>query len=892
MGKKKSNVRSSSASASSAAGSSSIQSLGGTVPTRGMTSSNAFTLSHAATSGPTAVLRSNNNSNNTTTAPPSMTMSVPPGVNPQLWIQNLVSQAQAGNIPRELEQMCAMALAASGQLPPSAASSLPPGYDYNPSLSVNVATSPGATAAATAVLDTSNNNNNNNSRPLITVVGAGEITEEGGKTITTPYVIPNSNNGTSMLGGMDTTSAEMGTLMTSTAEMKGDGGSGSSTNDGYVDYVDDDDDNNDDEYDDDDDDEYDEYDGHDDDDNYNNDNDNDDGTSSNDAEELRTLLPLFTELVSLTNTIVSAQESGDAARVDAATSRLCERVMRDERAIGILGEAIGSEVKVNSSPNGVISTDAILNGLNGAINARNIVANLSATQQQHGGGGGMTRSGMIGNDARRQLGGGDAGIGMGMNAILDSMNFLQTVNAGANDNRMVHNMSKEELEARVLSIQAAQAEVMQKMTAMGMPQAWQQQQQYDPNMIFGGAVNVNPGGSGTTPYIPPWGPTVPLIPPPVGGWPPTSSFAMGSNCATTTQSTSSLPIPPYTPNDYYGSSRTNCSGDINNHGTAGGTAANSAAWLDYYDACLRARGVKGGLAEFEEFALLSGGPDLNFPNLYHRGVPQDRSIVASVEFVPSNMDKDNLAVEAEKEEERLKKAAKKRDKKARQKERAKKEAEIKAAEAAMKKRDKTVTSWRSRIVTACLGGDAKKMDALLAESPFKNYVYDPTPLPTLDRDDDDEDGGDCNYDDVDDGRPKSQEEYLLLHMDWFLSNCIQKYPTRSSSELQPFANNVLAREKLTKYILSVSFESVLVQSPLTHNRNAIHSAAYRNDANFIKWIIDCQKNISLDMLCEDGGWAPLHYATAGGAIEVVELLLQEGVSVSTRTDPSLSHFTR
>ena len=103
---------------------------------------------------------------------------------------------------------------------------------------------------------------------------------------------------------------------------------------------------------------------------------------------------------------------------------------------------------------------------------------------------------------------------------------------------------------------------------------------------------------------------------------------------------------------------------------------------------------------------------------------------------------------------------------------------------------------------------------------------------------------------------------------------------------------MLAREKLTKYILSVSFESVLVQSPLTHNRNAIHSAAYRNDANFIQWIIDSQKNISLDMLCEDGGWAPLHYATAGGAFEVVELLLREGVSVSTRTDPSLSHFTR
>jgi hypothetical protein len=872
-----------------------------------MASSNAFTLSHATTSGPIAVLRSTSNNTNGT-APPSMTMSVPPGVNPQLWIQNLVSQAQAGNIPRELEQMCAMALAASGQLPPSAASSLPPGYNYNPSLSVNVAMSPGATAAAAAVLDMSNNNNNNNNNnrpPPITVTGVGEITEEEGeKTITTPNVITNNNNNksTSNLGEMHTTTcANMGTLMTTT-ETKSDGGgssinvstgvgSSSSTNDGYDDYVDDDDDDDDidDEYDDD---EYDDYEGHD---NDIGDNGND-GTSTNDAEELRTLLPLFTELVSLTNTIVSAQESGDAARVNAATSQLCERVMRDERAIGILGEAIGSEVKVNSSPNGVISTDAILNGLNGAINARNILANLT-TQEQHGGS--TTRSGIMGNDARRQLGGGDAGIGigMGMNAILDSMNFLQSVNSGANDNGMVHNMSKEELEARVLNIQAAQAEVMQKMTAMGMPQAWQQQQQqqhYDPT-IFGGTVNVIPGGSGTTPTIPPWGPTVPLIPPPVGGWPPTSSFAMGSNGATTTQSTNSIPIPPYTLNDF-GGSRTNNSGD---NVTTGGKAANSAAWLDYYDACLRARGVKGGLAEFEEFARLSGGPgaaaalDLNFPNLYHRGVPQDRSIIESIEFVPSNMDKDNMALEAEEEEQRLKKAAKKRDKKARQKERAKKEAEIKAAEAAMKKRDKTVTSWRSRVVTACLGGDAKKMDALLAESPYKNYVYDPTPIPTLGRDDDDEDGGDCNHEDAHDGRPKSQEEYLLLQMDWFLSNCVQKYPSRSSSsELQPFTNNVLAREKLTKYILSVSFESVLVQSPLTHNRNAIHSAAYRNDANFIQWIIDSQKNISLDMLCEDGGWAPLHYATAGGAFEVVELLLREGVSVSTRTDPSLSHFTR
>ena len=47
------------------------------------------------------------------------------------------------------------------------------------------------------------------------------------------------------------------------------------------------------------------YDDNDDDD----DDDNSDGTSK-DADELHTLLPLFTELVTLTNTTVSAQESG------------------------------------------------------------------------------------------------------------------------------------------------------------------------------------------------------------------------------------------------------------------------------------------------------------------------------------------------------------------------------------------------------------------------------------------------------------------------------------------------------------------------------------------------------------------------------------------------------
>lgn len=422
--------------------------------------------------------------------------------------------------------------------------------------------------------------------------------------------------------------------------------------------------------------------------------------------------------------------------------------------------------------------------------------------------------------------------------------------------------------------------------------------------------------TGTTTFVPPWGPTVPPIPPPPGGWPPNAgpaalaavtiaSFAMDNDGTTA----SSLLIPPC-PLGEYGNPLTRVGGDVVGDDVVGGPA-NAGAWLRHYDACLRLRGVKGGLAEFDELSRLPGGMsaalDLFFPSSHHLGVPQDRPIAVNEGNSNSTKYKSDdgtntvnelsaeecMALEVEEEDQRLKKAAKKRDKKARQKERAKKETEIKVAEAAMKKRDKAITSWRSRVVTACLGGDVKKMDALMGESPFKNYVYDPTQFISLVHDDD-EDRGD--NDDGDD-RPKSQEEYLLMHMGWFLSNCLQKYPSRSSLKLQPFANN-LAREKLTKYILSVSFDAVLVQSPLTHSRNAIHFAAYKNDTSFIQWIIEYQnsneaKDISmLEMLCEDGGWAPLHYATAGGATEVVELLLREGVFVLMRTDRSLTRFTR
>jgi hypothetical protein len=627
--------------------------------------------------------------------------------------------------------------------------------------------------------------------------------------------------------------------------------------------------------------------------------------------------------------------------------------MRDERAIGILGEAM---TEMNNGVNGRNNT-----AFAGTVNAGNFIASLTTNRGDGGGG----RGG--GGICRGAMGGGTGEVGGGVGAILGGMNFLQCVGGGGGGGKRVGNMSKGELEQRVLSIQAAQNEVMQKMVAMGMPtiQAWQQQQQQQQyqskhssrqnqsngkkgcvgsgsslnsgiinnnsingpvfSMFFGGTESAasNPncilpkGDSGAPSFVSPWGTVVPPIPPPPGGSPPNAAAAIADfatyigDVVVPVASSShgekeqcdpgaSIPIPT-----------------LGGDGGVGEDAAgaNSAAWLDYYDACLRARGLQGGLAEFEEFARLAGGGAMASSLsgetwCRRRGMPQDRQISVDrdggdpppIEFedddVTTNVkdydlsDEDCLVLEAEveDEEQRLKKAAKKRDKKARQKERAKKEAEGKAAVALMKKREKAITSWRSRVVTACLGGDAKKMDALVGESPFRNFVYDPTQFINLDH-------KGRNGENADE-RPKSQEEYLLKQIAWFFPNCLQKYQAQASSETtQPFANN-LAREKLAKYILSVSFDAVLFQSPFTQNRNAIHSAAYRNDANFIQWIIKCQhlnkvNDVSmLEYLCRDGGWAPLHYATAGGATEVVELLLRQGVCVTTRTDRSLTCFTR
>ncbi|KAL7500215.1 hypothetical protein ACHAWT_008213, partial [Skeletonema menzelii] len=260
---------------------------------------------------------------------------------------------------------------------------------------------------------------------------------------------------------------------------------------------------------------------------------------------------------------------------------------------------------------------------------------------------------------------------------------------------------------------------------------------------------------------------------------------------------------------------------------------------------------------------------------------QKREEIAAKEKAKAEEEERKRKEEAEEEERKRElKASKRRDKKARQKERLKKEAELKAAAAAIKKRERTITSWRSRVIAACASGDARKMDTLIGESPYKTYTFTP-----LSNEGDDETN--------DNDEPKNQEEYLLQQLNWFLPNCLQKYQTTvgASFDALPFEFNV-AREILAKYILSTSFDVFREPVP-SYSRTSIHSAAYANDVDFIKWVLHSSKDDERDFLetpCTDAGWTPLHYATAGGAKSALEFLMSEKCNVKARSTPSLTCF--
>jgi hypothetical protein len=220
-------------------------------------------------------------------------------------------------------------------------------------------------------------------------------------------------------------------------------------------------------------------------------------------------------------------------------------------------------------------------------------------------------------------------------------------------------------------------------------------------------------------------------------------------------------------------------------------------------------------------------------------------------------------------EDRERKAAKKREKKQRRKQKQKHEAAAKAADAAEKKREKAILSWRSRVVSACQSGELPKLDALLQESPL-------------------------------DGKPSSDEEEsidtsaLLPHLEFLLPSSIAKNRTHLERGKE-------TRHRLASYILSLELRLAFVR--LRSGRTALHTACFQGDLPFVELVLEhlekfleeqrARTNASgvqrlsrddLNGTCSDSGWTPLHYAAVSGSTDVLEVLLRAGCDIHQATN--------
>ena len=250
------------------------------------------------------------------------------------------------------------------------------------------------------------------------------------------------------------------------------------------------------------------------------------------------------------------------------------------------------------------------------------------------------------------------------------------------------------------------------------------------------------------------------------------------------------------------------------------------------------------------------------------------------------------------EEEKARKAAKKREKKNRKREKARREASLKAAKSAQRRREAKITSWRSRVATACSNGEISKLETLLGDSPFKNYerygiiqnINERQDISNK-KDTTDEDASDIT------GEYGSLNEYsnddVNQHMEWLIHACFPKYDQKPSKRERE------AKYKLSSYVMKIAFE--IIFQPVRNGRNLLHVAAQMGDTNFIKEVMEHIENkldtnsedqtniISyLNKRCEDSGWSALHYASAYGWKEVIEILLENGFDVKTVTDPILT----
>jgi hypothetical protein len=383
-----------------------------------------------------------------------------------------------------------------------------------------------------------------------------------------------------------------------------------------------------------------------------------------------------------------------------------------------------------------------------------------------------------------------------------------------------------------------------------------------------------------------------VLPPPPGGWPPGAAAAAAAALAAASNGASSVTLP------IGGGSISLPLGMVAHHNTftshIGGDNIGGSGPPDWMrDAC-KFINEDNDYDDGSDMASDSDNEcDIDDDKIHAtKAAPQDRksgeslidqknapfenaidlSNAAAAELL---REEEEAALKLQEEEEKMKRAAKKREKKNRKKEKSRREAAIKAAQAAQKKREKSINSWRSRVASACLGGEVNKIDALISDNPFKEtkqHNIDPEIL--------DEMGG--NH--------LSFEEEINENMLWLLPSCVAKSRNLKGKEKE-------SRTKLGIFVIRMAFHVVFI--PRQHCRTAFHTACLVGDISFVKLVTEKirgeendQQQIHLNILCEDLGWSPLHYAAVGGWSDIVENLLSTGCDVDIETDPNLTSILR
>jgi len=156
-------------------------------------------------------------------------------------------------------------------------------------------------------------------------------------------------------------------------------------------------------------------------------------------------------------------------------------------------------------------------------------------------------------------------------------------------------------------------------------------------------------------------------------------------------------------------------------------------------------------------------------------------------------------------------------------------------------------------------------------------------------------------------------EEVCQNMEWLLPSCIAKVGNTGNNGRQQWGNNQQvmqdgreARGKLGMFVMHMAFHVVFISG--RSGRTALHVASFAGDSSFVQLVVDQRQRIEateghdpstnenrrkipkycLDILSEDLGWSPLHFAVVGGWVDVAEKLLAGGCNVRACTEPGLT----